>query len=321
VARSLLPALGAIALTSLSLPAAAQPGRPGKPGAAAAAAPAAAAARPNASRPMFDRRTGLAETPAAALAAAAARGDKADVARWAERLGPSRLGQMLASDDRGAVLAALEGTKLLDGNVRLLPWVTRLLADNDPKVAERAADTLAELLAADRLGKLLEWEIAGPEVADACAALARTADHGNAPVGLRVAALGALAEAHAFCRVSIPLGTLSGDVWPEVRRAALLAPQIVRVQSVETIGGMSADMVPQVAGAAATVWCRHRLESLRKGPLGDEAKQRLGRMRALVMMDNTPAEDTVEMLPCLAVSPNPEDKRALELARKKRGGP
>jgi hypothetical protein len=270
---------------------------------------------------MFDRRTGLAETPAAALAAAAARGDKADVARWAERLGPSRLGQMLASDDRGAVLAALEGTKLLDGNVRLLPWVTRLLADNDPKVAERAADTLAELLAADRLGKLLEWEIAGPEVADACAALARTADHGNAPVGLRVAALGALAEAHAFCRVSIPLGTLSGDVWPEVRRAALLAPQIVRVQSVETIGGMSADMVPQVAGAAATVWCRHRLESLRKGPLGDEAKQRLGRMRALVMMDNTPAEDTVEMLPCLAVSPNPEDKRALELARKKRGGP
>ena len=271
-------------------------------------------------RPAGSNRTGLAEASASALEAAVGRGDRAEIARWAERLGPSRLMRLLEADDRGTVLAALEATRLLDGNVRLLAPVTRLLVDADARVAERAAITAGELLRADRLGKLLEWEISAPEVADACNALARVADRNGAPLPLRVSALEALAEGHAFCRVSIPLGTLSGDVWPEVRRAALLAPQIVRVQSVETIGEISRDLVPQVAGAAATVWCRHKLESLRKG-IGDEAKQRLGRMRSLVLMDNTPAEDTAEMLPCLSLSSNPEDKRAFETARKRRALP
>ena len=269
-------------------------------------------------RPAAGNRTGLAEASASGLEAAVGRGDRAEIARWAERLGPARLIRLLDADDRGTVLAALEATRLLEGNVRLLAPVTRLLVDSDVRVAERAAITAGELLRADRLGKLLEWEISAPEVADACNALARVADRNGAPLTLRVSALDALAEGHAFCRVSIPLGTLSGDVWPEVRRAALLAPQIVRVQSVDTIGEISADMVPQVAGAAATVWCRHRLESLRKPPLPDQSRQRLGRMRALVLMDSTPAEDAIEMLPCLALSPNPEDKKAFELARKRR---
>jgi hypothetical protein len=300
--------LAALAAVLLALPlavvlAAAEPARP----ATRAAAP-------------LDLRTGLADTPVTGLEAAVGRGDKAEVARWAERLGTARLARLLQSDDRGTVMAALEGTRLLEGNVRLLSSVTRLLGDSDPKVAERAAVTLGELLRADRLGKLLEWEISAPEVADACSTLARTADKAAAPLTLRVAALDALAEGHAFCRVSIPLGTLSGDVWPEVRRAALLAPQIVRVQSVDTIGEISADRQPQVAGAAATVWCRHRLDTLRKNPLPEEAKQRLGRMRALVMMDSTAAEDAMEMLPCLAMSPNPEDKKAFEAARKRKGG-
>ena len=138
------------------------------------------------------------------LEAAVGRGDKAEVARWAERLGTARLARLLQSDDRGAVLAALEGTRQLEGNVRLMSSVTRLLSDSDARVAERAAATLGELLRADRLGKLLEWEISAPEVADACSSLARTADRAAAPLPLRVAALDALAEGHAFCRVSIP---------------------------------------------------------------------------------------------------------------------
>jgi hypothetical protein len=300
------PLLAAVA-AALALPLAAVLAEPARPAAARTA-------------PPLDLRTGLADTPVAALAAAADRGDKAEVARWAERLGTARLARLLQADDRGTVMAALEGTRLLDGNVRLLASVTRLLNDSDAKVAERAAVTLGELLRADRLGKLLEWEISAPEVADACSTLARTADRAAAPTPLRVAALDALAEGHAFCRVSIPLGTLSGDVWPEVRRAALLAPQIVRVQSVDTIGEISADRQPQVAGAAATVWCRHRLDTLRKTPLPEEARQRLGRMRALVMMENTAAEDAMEMLHCLALSPNPEDKKAFETARKRKGG-
>jgi hypothetical protein len=289
---------------------------------AAVLAGAAEPARPGPARTTapLDLRTGLADTPVTELAAAASRGDKAEIARWAERLGTARLARLLQSDDRGTVIAALEGTRQLDGNVRLLSSVTRLLNDSDAKVAERAAVTMGELLRADRLGKLLEWEISAPEVADACSTLARTADRAAAAVPLRVAALDALAEGHAFCRVSIPLGTLSGDVWPEVRRAALLAPQIVRVQSVDTIGEIASDRQPQVAGAAATVWCRHRLDTLRKTPLPEVARQRLGRMRALVMMEATAAEDAMEMLPCLALSPNPDDKKAFETARKRKGG-
>ena len=281
---------------------------------------AAARAPAPASKINFDRRTGLMETSGAALAAAATRGDRAEVARWAERIGPARLSTLMLSEDRAMILAALEGARSLDGGERLLLPVTRLLGSDDARVAERAANTLSEFLRADRLGKLAEWEVSAAEISTACNALARAADRTGAAQGLRVAALEALAEGHAFCRVSIPLGVLSGDVWPEVRRAALLAPQIVRVQSVETIGEISRDLVPQVAGAAATVWCRHKLESLRKG-INDEAKQRLGRMRALVLMDNTPAEDTAEMLPCLGLSPNPEDKRAFETARKRRALP
>jgi hypothetical protein len=34
----------------------------------------------------------------------------------------------------------------------------------------------------------------------------------------------------------------------------------------------------------------------------------------------TAAEDAMEMLPCLALSPNPEDKKAFETARKRKGG-
>ena len=283
-------------------------------------AAAAVAARPGV-RLNFDRRTGLAETSAAALESAATRGDRAEVARWAERIGPSRLAALLDSDERGVVLAAMEGARALDGGERLLLPVTRLLSHKDERIAERATATLGDFLRADRLGKLSEWEVSAAEITAACAALARAADTSKAPMMVRVGALEALAEGHAFCRVAIPLGTLSGDVGPEVRRAALLAPQIVRVQSVETIGELSRDLAPQVAGAAATVWCRHKLESLRKGVIGDEARQRLGRMRALVLMDNTPPEDTAEMLPCLGLSPNPEDKRAFETARKRRAVP
>ena len=37
------------------------------------------------------------------------------------------------------------------------------------------------------------------------------------------------------------------------------------------------------------------------------------------MMDNTAAEDAMEMLPCLALSPNPEDKKAFEIRPQAQG--
>ena len=73
------------------------------------------------SRPSFDPRTALLEAPVVSLTAASARGDRTEVARWADRLGPARLATLLARRERATVLAALDGTRSLEGNVRLLP--------------------------------------------------------------------------------------------------------------------------------------------------------------------------------------------------------
>ena len=268
-------------------------------------------------RPSFDPHTALLEASVANLTAASARGDRADVARWADRLGAARLAVLLQRRERPTVLAALDGTRSLEGNVRLLPWVTRLIGDSDAQVAERAIQTVGELLRADQLNKLLEWEVAAVEVGAACAALARAADQATAAPALRQRALESLAEGYAFCRVNIPLNTLSAEVTPEIKRAAVLAPQIVRVRTVDQIGEMTADRAAQVAAAAAAIWCRHRFEPLRKQGVNEEAKRRLARMRVLVLSPAITAEDAAEMLPCLSLSRDAEDRKAFETARKR----
>jgi hypothetical protein len=308
VLTAVLPAtLALLGATAVSRGTRAQPGKP---------RPAAAAPRP-APRPSFDPRTGLLEASVASLTAASARGDRADLARWADRIGTARMATLLQRRERATVLAALDGTRILEGNVRLLPWVTRLIGDDDQLVAERAIQTVGELLRADQLGKLLEWEVAAVEVGAACAALARAADQSSVAQTLRLRALEALAEGYAFCRVSIPASALNGEMWPELRRASLLAPQIVRVKTVEQIGEMTADRAPQVAAAAAAIWCRHRFEPLRRQGVTEEAKRRFLRMRALVLQPTITAEDAAEMLPCLSLSRDPEDRKAFESARKR----
>ena len=192
-----------------------------------------------------------------------------------------------------------------------------MIGDSDAQVADRALLTVGELLRADQLGKLLEWEVAAVEVGAACAALARAADQPGAPPPLRQRALEALAEGYAFCRVNIPAGTLNPSLAPEIRRAAILAPQIVRVQPVEAIGEMVGDPVIPVAAAAGAIWCRHRFEPLRKQGMNEEAKRRFPRLRTLVLQPNIPPEDAAEMLPCLSLSRDPEDRKAFETGRKR----
>ena len=81
--------------------------------------------------PSFDPRTALLEASVASLTSASVRGDRAELARWADRLGPARVATLLQRRERATVLAALDGTRTLEGNVRLLPWVTRLIGDGD----------------------------------------------------------------------------------------------------------------------------------------------------------------------------------------------
>ncbi|HEY0706361.1 MAG TPA: hypothetical protein VGG33_06170 [Polyangia bacterium] len=271
-------------------------------------------------RNSFDARTGLAEPSLASLVAASSRGDRNEMARLVERIGVARLASIFSGTERGldrpTLLAALDAVRFLDGGVRLLAHVARLVGDNEARVAERAARAVGELLRADQLDKLAEWEIASEEVYSACSALARVISGQSATAPLRIAALEAMSEAHSFCKSGISLEGLTADFAPEVRRAALLAPQIGQTTSADVIGDLIEDPVPIVAGAAASVWCRSQYEKLRKGP-GEVEKRRLFRMRMLLLADVAPAEDTSEMLPCLSLSKDPEDVSTVEIVRKR----
>ncbi|HEY0714674.1 MAG TPA: hypothetical protein VGF45_18475 [Polyangia bacterium] len=271
-------------------------------------------------RSSFDARTGLAEPALASLIAASNRGDRNEMSRLVERIGVARLTAILMGTerpgDRPSLLAALDAVRFLDGGVRLLALVARLAGDGDARIAERAARAVGELLRADQLDKLAEWEISHEEVYSACAALSRIVSGQNATAPLRIAALEALSEAHSFCRSGIGLEGMTADFAPEVRRAALLAPQIGQTTSADVIGDLIEDPVPIVAGAAASVWCRSQYEKLRKGA-GEVEKRRLFRMRMLLLADVAPAEDTSEMLPCLSLSKDPEDVSTVEIVRKR----
>src|SRR3954447_26155469 len=79
-----------------------------------------------ADHPSYNRHTGLFEPSFAELERAVERGDRAEVARWAARIGPARLAEALRGGDRARVVAALEAIGLLPGNVRLLEAVIPL---------------------------------------------------------------------------------------------------------------------------------------------------------------------------------------------------
>src|SRR3954454_17722685 len=53
-------------------------------------------------KPTFNRNTGLFEPPLTELERSVERGDRAEVARWAERIGPARLAGGLRGSDRSA---------------------------------------------------------------------------------------------------------------------------------------------------------------------------------------------------------------------------
>ena len=150
--------------------------------------------------PAFNRHTGLYEPPFSELERAVGSGDRADIARWAARIGPARLAEALRGNERGRVVAALEATSLLPGNVRLLDAVTPLVLSGDATISERAVRTLAQLLDAGEPRRLEEWDVPADAVARGCQALATAAARTMAPLELRLAAIDALADATLLCR-------------------------------------------------------------------------------------------------------------------------
>jgi hypothetical protein len=272
-----------------------------------AAMPAAAADRP-ADKPSFNRHTGLFEPPLTELERSVERGDRAEVARWAERIGPARLAGVLRGSDRSVALAALEAAMNLRGSTRLLEVTTPLTASTDPAMAERAVRALGGMLDGSEPRSVDDWDIPADAVTRACRALADAASRPTATQTVRLAALDALADASLFCRAA-PLPPLLADPVAAVRRAALLALRPRDELAGPDLQRAIADADSGVVSAAAVAWCRRRLAQPAAAPL---VASMLPLVRALALSEATSVEDAVEMLPCLAGSADAADKQAIE---------
>jgi hypothetical protein len=274
-----------------------------------------------ADKPTFNRHTGLFEPSFGELERAVSHGDRADVARWAARIGPARLAEALRESDRGRVTAALEAVTLLPGSVRLLDSVTPLVGSADAALAERAVRAVGQMLDAGEPRRMEDWDVPADAVARGCRALADLSQRAGASPDLRLGAIDALADATFSCKPA-PLSLL-GDAAPAIRRATLLAQRARDELPVSAMQRALADGDPGVVSAAAVAWCRRRLYAGGKGPELTRlpAAPAPGTppgpaLRDLAAAEATPVEDALELLPCLALSGDPADRHALEQLRK-----
>jgi hypothetical protein len=265
-------------------------------------------------KPSFNRHTGLFEPPLGELERQVVRGDRAEVARWAERIGPARLAGALRGSDRSFVLVALEAAPALRGSARLLEAATPLVSSADPALAERAARALGQMLDGTEPRALEDWDVPADAVTRACRALADATTRPGGAQAVRLAALDALADASAVCRAA-PLSPLLADTAPAVRRAALLALRPRDDLATSELQRAIADADPAVVSAAAVAWCRRWLAHPAAAPL---AGSMLPLLRALALSEATSIEDSVELLPCLSSSSQPADQQTLEQLRRSR---
>jgi hypothetical protein len=254
-----------------------------------------------AERASINRRTGLFEPSALDLRKASERGDRAELARAATRLGPARLARLLGDSDRKTVLAALEAVPFLDGGVLLLERVMPLLGASDDAVRARAVAATATLFAQNGPARLAEYEIAPETVSAVCQALANAAANEAEPLSTRLPAIQALLDAGASCAGQLKWDSFFASREPEIRRAAVLAMPDADAKASAALAAALKDGDSRVAGAAAGRLCRAH------GP----KQAALPQLRDLVIAGTVLPEDVVEMLPCLVASVDPADQRAL----------
>jgi hypothetical protein len=255
----------------------------------------------HAERAGVNRRTGLFEVPLGDLRRAAEQGDRAELARTAERLGPARLGKALGGADRRVTLAALEAIPLVPAGVLLLEQVLPLDGATDVGIREWALRATAALLGGGG-ERFVEWEVAAESVHGACQALATAATSPTEKPGHRLLALQGLADAGATCAGDWQPGKLLTSPDADVRRAGVLALPATTAAS-ESLAAAARDGDGRVAAAAGARLC------------GLRAKQRppaaAPPLRQLALADGAATEDVIEILPCLSSSKDPEDQKAL----------
>lgn len=251
-----------------------------------------------ADKPTINRRTGLCEPPPSDLRKAVERGDRAEIAREATRLGPSRLARLLSDPDRKTVLAALEAAPLLESGVLVLDAIRPLMASSDDAIRAHAVAATAALFAESDAGRLAEYDVAPETLAASCRVLAGATVNEAEPLGTRLTAIQALLDGGRACVGQLKLDNLLAAHEPEIRRAAVLAAPEGDARTQAALLGASKDSDRRVAGAAAVRLCKSKRASL--PPLHD-----------LVLAETALVEDVVELLPCLGTSTDPLDQKAL----------
>jgi hypothetical protein len=272
-------------------------------------APSAAAERPS-----YNRRTGLLEVPLLGLRKAAERGDRAELGRWAARIGVARLAKALADPDRSLALAALDSVVYLPERLLLLDGVLAQCNSSDAQMGERALRTTGALLS-DADARLLEtWEVPDEVTGRACRVLAAVAAREDREIEVRLAALQGLADANAICAGRNDIMVLMHDPSSDIRRAAVLVLPPSGARTSSALREASKDANPGVVAATGVVLCRQQLAPRAKpAPPSTPARP----WRELVLAPSTPAEDAAEMLSCLADSSDPTDAKAFEELRSK----
>ena len=254
-------------------------------------------------RPAVNRGTGLFEPPLSDLRKAAERGDRAELARVAARLGPARVARALQDPDRRTVLAALDSVPLLTSGILLLDQVLPLLASTDEIVRARAVRAASALLAGSDAVRLGDWDVADETTRAICQSLAIVAANEAEALPTRLLAVQGLWDAPAVCAASRKPAELLASREPEIRRASVLG----LLPSSVPMGALVAatqDRDGAVAAAAGARLCERRAKNQ---PLPAEPP-----LRKLALAEDALPEDVIGMLPCLAASADPADRKAIE---------
>ena len=276
--------------------------------AASLAADPVLAAKPRSSR--ANPRTGRLAPALTELVKAAKRNDQAAMGRVADRLGPARLGDAIASTAPGVGQAALAAVPLARGGVRLLAAVSNELGAADNTRASAAATALGRLLDASVPTELEDWDVPPDVIARACSGLPVLAWRAGAPISVRLAALDAIATASPTCGVPTEIMGLARDPSPAIRRAVVLLGATADWRDTALRDAIAdADRTVSAAGTAAA--CRVEGRAGRGGKTEAPGSTALASARTLAATPATPSEDAVEMLDCLAGA-NGEDRALLD---------
>jgi hypothetical protein len=260
---------------------------------------------------VTNRHTGLIEAPLTGLRKAAEHGDRAELGRWAARIGVARLARALADSDRGLALAVLDSLPYLPSRLLLLEPVLARCESADAPISERALRTLGAILGETDAALLEAWEVPNETAERACRVLAATASRSDRDVGLRLVALQGLADANALCAGRQRVSALARDPSIEIRRAAVLLFSVADARALQDAGK---DPDAGVVSASRATMCRLHLASAATANTTAPAPRPL---RELAALPDTPAEDAAEMLVCLAESKDPADAKAVQELRSK----